>query len=131
MLFKLILLFLAVPLVEIYFLIKVGEIFGAFHTVFFVILTAIIGAFFARLEGLRTLGKMQIQLQNGQMPAEEIIDSLLIFMASVLLLTPGFLTDAIGFLILFPVTRVFIKRWLRRQFDYYLNKRAIDIHFKP
>ena len=131
MFLKLVLLFMTVPLIEIYFLIKVGEVFGAFHTVFFVILTAIVGAYFARIEGIRTIGKMQIQLQNGQMPAEEIIDSILIFMASVLLLTPGFLTDAVGFWVLFPVTRVFVKRWLRRRFDYYLNKRAIDIHFNP
>ncbi len=120
---------MAIPLIEIYFLIKVGEVFGAFHTVFFVILTAVIGAVFARMEGLRTLQRMQYQLRQGEMPAEEIVDSLLIFVASVLLLTPGFLTDAVGFGVLFPVTRVFVKRWLRRQFDYYLNKRAIDIHF--
>ena len=129
MFLKLFLLFMIVPLIEIYLLLKVGVEFGAFHTVIFVIMTAVIGAFYARLEGLRTLRRLQLQLSSGQMPAEEIIDSILIFIAGILLLTPGFLTDGIGFWILFPVTRNSVKRLLRKQFDYYLNKRAVRIHF--
>ena len=129
MFFKLFLVFMIVPLIEIYLLVKVGVEYGAFHTVLFVIMTAAIGAFYAKLEGLRTLRRLQLQLSNGQMPAEEILDSILIFIAGILLLTPGFLTDGIGFLILIPITRNSVKRWLRKQFDYYLNKRAVRIHF--
>ena len=77
MLLKLFLLFLIVPLIEIYLLLKVGVEFGAFHTIIFVILTAVIGAFYAKLEGLRTLRRLQLQLSSGQMPAEEIVDSIL------------------------------------------------------
>lgn len=129
MFLKLFIIFLTVPLIEIYLLVKVGVEFGAFHTVIFVIITAVIGAFYAKLEGLRTLRRLQLQLSSGQMPAESIVDSILIFIAGMLLLTPGFLTDGIGFLILFPITRNPIKRFLRKQFDHYLNKRAVRIHF--
>jgi UPF0716 protein FxsA len=127
MLSKLIVIFITVPLVEIYFLIKMGQLFGAFHTVALVILTAILGAYFARLEGLRTLERIQLQLMNNHMPAEELMDAILIFVAGVLLLTPGFLTDAAGFWVLIPITRSQVKRWLRRQFDRHLQKRSMSI----
>ena len=122
---KLLALFIILPLVELYVILEVGSVFGALPTVLLVVLTAVAGAFFTRLEGLRTLHRMQQQIMVGQMPAEALIDSVLICVAGVLLLTPGFLTDALGLWILIPPTRQVFKRWLRYRFDLYRRKRAM------
>lgn len=119
---KLLVLFILLPLAEIYLLIQVGSYLGAFHTVVLVVLTAAVGASLARLEGLRTLGRIQSQLAHGQMPAEEWVDALLIFMAGALLLAPGFITDTLGLYLLIPFTRISFKRWLRRQFDLHVQQ---------
>lgn len=121
---KLLALFIILPLVELYVILEVGSVFGALPTVLLVVLTAVAGAFLTKLEGLRTLRRMQRQIMVGQMPAEELIDSVLICVAGVLLLTPGFLTDAFGFWILIPPTRNVFKRWLRYRFDKYLSRRT-------
>lgn len=123
---KLLALFILVPLAELYLLLKVGSVFGAFHTVLLVVLTAALGALLAKLEGLRTWRRIQEQLAKGQMPAEELVDSVLIFMAGALLLTPGFITDGLGLGVLFPGTRVYVKRWLRRQFDRHLHRQTVE-----
>ena len=121
---KLLALFIVLPLLELYVILEVGSVLGALPTVLVVVLTAVAGAFFTKLEGLRTLRRMQQQIMVGQMPAEELIDSVLICVAGVLLLTPGFLTDAFGFWILIPPTRSVFKRWLRSRFDQYLHKQS-------
>ncbi len=121
---KLLALFIIFPLLELYVILEVGSVFGALPTVLLVVLTAVAGAFFTKLEGLRTLRRIQQQIILGQMPAEELIDSVLICVAGVLLLTPGFLTDVFGFWMLIPPTRQLFKRWLRSRFDQYLRKRT-------
>ncbi len=121
---KLLALFIIFPLLELYVILEVGSVFGALPTVLLVVLTAVAGAFFTKLEGLRTLRRIQQQIILGQMPAEELIDSVLICVAGVLLLTPGFLTDVFGFWILIPPTRQLFKRWLRSRFYQYLRKRT-------
>jgi UPF0716 protein FxsA len=121
---KLLTLFIIFPLVELYVILEVGSVFGALPTVLLVVLTAVAGAFFTKLEGLRTLRRMQQQIMVGQMPTEELIDSVLICVAGLLLLTPGFLTDAFGFWILIPPTRHVFKCWLRSWFDQYLSRRT-------
>ena len=117
MFWKLLLAFTLIPVVEIYLLIRVGSLFGALTTVLIVIGTGILGASLARMQGLKTMFKVREQLQQGIMPAGELIDALLIVVAGIVLLTPGFLTDLAGFLLLIPVTRVFFKRWLRQRFE--------------
>ncbi len=121
---KLLALFIIFPLLELYVILEVGSVFGALPTVLLVVLTAVAGAFFTKLEGLRTLRRIQQQIILGQMPAEELIDSVLICVAGVLLLTPGFLTDVFGFWMLIPPTRQLFKRWLRSRFYQYLRKRT-------
>ena len=98
-------IFLVVPLIEIYLLIKIGSIVGAGLTVFLVVFTAILGAYLVRAQGFSTLGKVQSQLARAQVPAVEIIEGLFLFVAGALLLTPGFFTDAIGFICLTPPLR--------------------------
>ena len=114
---RLLLLFTVIPLVELYLLIEVGSIIGGLNTILLVVVTGVAGAFLAKLEGLRTLGQIQRNLSQGIVPAEEMLDGVIILVAGLLLITPGILTDAFGFLMLIPFTRNAFKRWLRRRFD--------------
>ena len=102
------LVFLLVPLVEIYFLIKVGGWIGAFPTVALVVLTALLGAALARQQGLATLQRLQQTIARGEAPALEMIEGVMLLVGALLLLTPGFFTDLAGFACLLPLTR----RWL-------------------
>jgi len=115
MLLKLFLAFTLIPLVEIYLLIKLGQNFGAITSILLVIFTGILGAYLARMEGLRTLFRIQETMREGGMPGEELLDALLIAIAGLVLITPGFITDVAGFLLLFPVTRMLAKNWLKER----------------
>jgi UPF0716 protein FxsA len=106
------LLFLVVPLVEIYLLIKIGSVVGAGMTIFLVVFTAFLGAVLVRAQGFSTLARMQGQMDTGQLPALEIMEGVMLFVAGALLLTPGFFTDAVGFVFLTPPLRRVIIRWI-------------------
>ncbi|MET0501613.1 MAG: FxsA family protein [Candidatus Binatia bacterium] len=114
---RLFLLFIIVPLLELYILIKIGSVLGAFQTVALVVLTALVGIALARFEGLRTLHQIRQNLAQGLVPAEEMVDGVLIFVGGVLLIIPGLLTDLFALVLLIPYTRTLFKRWLRRRFD--------------
>jgi UPF0716 protein FxsA len=114
---RLILVFTIVPLAELYILIKIGSHIGGFNTILLVLMTTVLGALLARLQGLRTLRQIQLSLSQGQIPAEELIDGVLILFAGILLVMPGVLTDLFALVLLLPVTRTYFKRWLRRRFD--------------
>jgi len=116
MLLKLFLAFTIIPIIEIYILIKIGSILGAFVSISLVILTGILGAYLARLQGLNTFLRIQRSLTEGKLPSGELLDAVLILVAGILLLTPGFLTDSIGFILLIQTTRNLIKFWLQRKF---------------
>ena len=98
-------LFVAVPIIEIFVLIKVGSSIGALATIGIVILTAIIGTWMLRAQGLSTLNKARLRLSGGQIPAFELMEGMALGVGGALLLTPGFVTDAIGFFCLIPFTR--------------------------
>ena len=106
------LLFIFVPLIEIYLLIKVGGIIGAFPTVLVVVSTAIAGTWLLKQQGLATLMRFQTSAAQGRMPAQEMAEGLALAFGGALLLTPGFVTDIIGFLCLIPFTRKGIVHWL-------------------
>ena len=106
----LVLLFLVLPLVEIYVLIQVGQVIGALPTIGLCVLTAIVGGGLLRQQGFQTLRRAQDNLARGQVPAHEMIEGIALAVGGALLLTPGFVTDAVGFLCLLPFTR----RWLVR-----------------
>ena len=128
MLLKLFLAFTIIPIIEIYLLIEIGSMFGALTAVTLVILTGFLGAFLARMQGLQTLYRIQESLREGRMPSGELLDALLIVIAGLVLLTPGFLTDSAGFILLIPATRNSIKYWLRRQIELrYMSNRPEDI----
>ena len=97
-----------VPIIEIYLFIKIGSQIGAFSTIFLIFLTAVVGIVYARYEGLNTLRSGFTQLVKNELPAYEIISGAAIAFSALLLIIPGFATDALGFLILFPITRKFL-----------------------
>jgi len=101
-------LFLVVPLVEIYLLIQVGQVIGAGWTIFLVVLTAVIGVALLRRQGLSTLNRAQQKMRHNELPAREILEGMGLVVAGALLLTPGFFTDAVGFFLLFPPTRIWL-----------------------
>ena len=104
----LILLFLAVPFVEIWLLIKVGVVIGAGWTIFLVVATAVIGAGLVRAQGLSTIGRIQQEMAAGRLPADEVLQGLFLLVSGALLVTPGFFTDAVGFALLIPPVRRFL-----------------------
>ena len=111
----LLLLFLLVPLVEIYLLIKIGGVIGAFPTVVLVVFTAVLGAALARYQGLATLQRLQATIARGETPAIEVFEGVLLLVGALLLLTPGFLTDLLGFACLIPLTRRALAFWLLKR----------------
>ncbi|AWB65728.1 membrane protein FxsA [Saccharobesus litoralis] len=102
---KLFILFAIMPIIEIALLLEVGEIIGGWTTLGIVILTAFIGAKLVREQGIQTLHSLRTQTASGQLPAQTLVEGLMLLIAGVLLVTPGFVTDAIGFLLTIPVTR--------------------------
>jgi UPF0716 protein FxsA len=108
------LLFLAIPIVEIYFLILVGRWIGALPTVLIVILTAAAGAALARHQGFATLQRVQMTLARGEMPAQELLEGVILLFGALLLLTPGFITDLAGFVCLIPASRRWLALWTMR-----------------
>jgi UPF0716 protein FxsA len=131
MLLKLFLCFTLIPVVELYLLIKVGTVIGGFNTVLLVILTGFAGAWLAKMEGIQTMLKVRMNLQQGIMPAEELMDALIILIAGIVLITPGLITDLFGLMMLWPVTRNLFKRFLRKKFDEMQTKGNIDITRYP
>lgn len=109
------LIFLLVPVLEIYILIQVGQVIGALWTVFFVVLTAVIGVQLLKSQGLSTLSRAQNKMNSGEMPAQELMEGFALVIAGAFLLTPGFFTDAFGFLLLFPLTRQLIIQFLTKK----------------
>lgn len=99
------LLFIIIPLVELYLIIKVGGYIGAFWTVMIVIMTAVIGVNLLRMQGFNTLRRAQQNMEQGVMPAMEMMEGIVLAVGGALLITPGFLTDTLGFICLIPVTR--------------------------
>lgn len=111
----LLILFLTIPVIEIILLFKVGESIGAWWTILLIILTAVIGANLLRIQGLATFQRFQSCLQRGELPAATMIEGVLLLLAGAFLLTPGFFTDSIGFLLLiFPVRRFLATLLIRR-----------------
>ncbi len=108
---SLILLIFLIPIIEIYLFIKIGSQIGAFNTIFLIIITAVIGLYYAKYEGLNTLRSAVKQLIKNEVPVYEIISGAALAVAALLMILPGFLTDIIGLLIIFPWSRrIFFKK---------------------
>ena len=111
------LLIILIPVVEIYLLIKIGSQIGAITTILLIFSTAIIGVYYAKYEGLNTLKSGFAQISKNETPAYEVISGAAIAFAALLLIVPGFATDIVGFLLIFPPSRKFIFNTLKRKFD--------------
>jgi UPF0716 protein FxsA len=116
MFIRLLLLFTIVPLVELYILVKLGGVIGVWATVAIVIGTGVLGAWLARQQGLGVLRRVQEELAAGQLPADALIDGLLILIAGAVLLTPGLLTDTLGFVLLVPPGRAAVRKVVAAKF---------------
>ena len=117
-----ILFIIGIPAIEIYLMIKVGGVIGAFNTIFLIFFTAMTGVYFAKIAGLNTLKSGFNQLVKNEMPIYEIISGATLAFAALLLIIPGFLTDIVGFLLIIPVTRKFFISLISSK----LNKRKVD-----
>ena len=105
------LIFIGLPALEIFLMIKVGAKIGALNTIFLIFFTAIIGIYFAKMEGIKTIRSGLTNLYKNQMPVNEIISGASIALAALFLIIPGFFTDALGFLLLIPLTRKILIRF--------------------
>jgi UPF0716 protein FxsA len=122
-----ILLLIAIPAAEIAVLLLSGKTIGVGATLLLIIATGVIGAYLAKREGLQTIRKAQEQLQHGQIPGSAVLDGICILIGGILLLTPGFITDIIGFFLLFPPTRKFFKFLMLRNIKKRIDRGNIKI----
>ena len=120
-----ILLILLVPVVEIYLFIKIGSQIGAFNTISLIFITAIIGLYYAKYEGLNTLRSAIGQIIKNEIPIYEIVSGAALAFAAILMILPGFLTDVVGILIIFPWTRKIFLRKISKK-DYKKRKNFIE-----
>ena len=125
-----ILFIIGIPLVEIYLMIKIGSVIGAFNTIFLIFFTAVTGIYFARLEGLNTIRAGFNQLIKNEIPIYEIISGAALAFAALLLILPGFLTDLIGFFLIVPVTRKIIIKIISSKFNKKINGDFIEGDFE-
>ncbi|MDF1535292.1 MAG: membrane protein FxsA [bacterium] len=119
MFLRLFLLFTLIPAIELYLLIKVGAFIGAGNTILLIIGTGILGAYYARQQGLAVMTSIQVRMQQGRLPGDDLVNGAMLLVGGALLITPGFLTDIAGFSLIFPPTRevikVAVKGWLERK----------------
>ena len=108
MFFIFIAIFVLIPIIEISLFIEIGSIIGSFYTIMLIFLTAVVGVFFVRQQGISTFQRLASQLRNLEAPVQTLFEGLVILIAGILLITPGFFTDALGFLGLIPVSRIIL-----------------------
>jgi UPF0716 protein FxsA len=131
MLFRLFLAFSLIPLMEIYLLIKAGSFIGAEATILIVLVTGFVGAWLAKMQGASTMNRIRSNMQQGIAPASELVDAFLIFAAGLVLLTPGFVTDAVGICLLIPPIRESLKRRVKKKFeDAVRNGNVHVVHYR-
>ena len=128
MIFRLLALFVIVPLVDLAILVRLGQALGFWPTIALVVATGTTGAFLARSQGLRVLRGIRTEMSVGQMPSTRLLDGLLVLIGGTLLLTPGLLTDLAGFVLLLPPTRSRLKEILRRRVERMVRSGSTSIH---
>ena len=107
--------FIVMPLIELYVIIQVGSAIGAWNTIGILILVALVGVWLTKHEGFYVLRRMRQQIDAGNMPTDELIDGSLILLGGLLLILPGFISDAFGLVVLFPPTRALIRNVVKRR----------------
>ena len=128
MFIKLLIFFVFVPVMELYILIEAGRIMGLAPTIGLIMMTGVAGAWLARSQGVEILRRIQEETSRGQMPATTLIDGALILVGGLLLLTPGFFTDALGFSFLIPATRDLWRKGLSAWLQNQIRQGSVKIH---
>jgi UPF0716 protein FxsA len=123
-------LFIIIPLIEVSLFVIAGDIFGAGPTILTIIITAILGVHFLKQQGAKTFLSFQNKLAHQELPAQELIEGMILLVSGALLITPGFFTDIIGFLGLFPVVRKQLIKRLSRRFVGQFNHQTFHSHFE-
>lgn len=124
---KLLLLFTVLPLAELYLLIRLGSAIGALPTVLIVVLTGVLGAYLAKAQGFAVWMRIHAETSQGRFPGERLIDAFLLLIAGTLLITPGILTDILGFALLFPVSRAPVREWLKRRLRRMMQEGSVRV----
>jgi UPF0716 protein FxsA len=125
----LLLLFIVTPLLELYLLIKIGMIIGAFNTIALVVLTGFLGALLARSQGFKIFKRINDELEQGIIPSDALIDGFFVLIGGLLLITPGILTDILGFLFVIPYTREPFRDYVKYKLKDMAQRRR-GVHFK-
>lgn len=120
-------LIIVIPALEIGVLLLSGKTIGVIPTIILIILTGVIGAWLAKKQGIETVRKVQYQMQNGQIPGEAIVDGLCILVGGIFLLSPGFITDIAGILLLFPISRKIVKPFLLKSIRKIIDRNQFTI----
>lgn len=123
-------LMIAIPALEIWGLIKAAKLIGGFETVLLVIFTGVFGAYLAKREGMRTWSQAQYELNSGYIPKKAILDGISIFAGGLLLLTPGFFTDAIGFLLIIPYSRTLIQKLVIKLLEKKIKSGSFHFYYR-
>jgi len=127
---RLFLAFTLIPLLELALLIKIGQYLGALPTIFLVVITGGVGVFLAKNQGLLVLRKIQDDLTQGIVPGNALIDGLLVLVGSILLITPGLITDITGFSLLLPFSRSFLREYLKKKFGDLIEAGRVNIYLR-
>ncbi|WP_440931612.1 FxsA family protein [Candidatus Pelagibacter sp.] len=129
---SLLLSIILIPIIEIYLFIKIGSQIGAFKTIFLIFFTAVVGVYYAKHEGLNTIKSGLTNMVRNRIPAYELISGAAIAFAAILLIVPGFATDALGFLLIFPITRKFLLSHISKNYknDKNIKKNFIEGEFE-
>ena len=130
MLMRLILLFTLIPIVELAILFKLNNYIGFTYTIGIVFLTGIVGAYMAKSQGRMILMRIKWEMQEGRMPGEELLNGLCVLIGGVMLLTPGILTDTIGFILVFPVTREIVKLYIKAKLKKMIEEGKVHLYFR-
>lgn len=121
---------IVIPALEIWGLFQIGKLIGGWQTFALIVFTGFVGAAMARREGRRVWEYAQYQMRTGQVPAESILDGICIFAGGLLLLTPGFLTDALGFLLVLPLSRPVFKAWILILIKKYMDRGNFQLFWR-
>lgn len=125
------LLFLVVPFLELFVIIQVGRSIGPLNTIGLLVLVSVVGAWLVKREGLGVLRRAQLQMERGRVPGNELVDGVLILFAGALLLTPGFLSDGVGILLLLPPVRFALRGFARRRLAHRVQIYGADRRPRP
>ena len=129
MLFKLIVLFTAIPIIELMLLLRINQYIGFGYTILLVFMTGVIGAFLAKQQGRGIFHRIKYDMKKGQMPGDELVNGLCVLIGGALLLTPGIITDLVGFSLVIPVTRQQLKQGIKRKMRQMIREGTVHVHY--